>query len=122
MNIKEKFSTLWIIVMFNIVMADIFGFAMDKMAGPNTEVFQVPMIGMLIFAMVQELPIAMIFLSRVLNYRVNRYSNIIFSLITIAYVIGGRTDNMVYYFFAAVEVVCLLSIIWSAWKWDPSEV
>ena len=33
MSTKVKFSTLWIVVMFNVVMADIFGFMLDFMAG-----------------------------------------------------------------------------------------
>ena len=113
---KVMLSTLWIVVVVNIAMADIFGFMMDLMAGPTTTDVQVPVAGMLIFAIIMEVPIAMIFLSRILNGGANRWANIIASIITIAFVILGGSANLVYFFFAAVEIACMLFIIWSAWK------
>ncbi|MFC1879414.1 DUF6326 family protein [Chloroflexota bacterium] len=121
MNTKVKFSTLWIVVMLNVAMADIFGFMMDLMAGNTTPAIQVPQVGMLIFAIIMEIPIVMIFLSRVLKYGVNRWANIIASVITIAFIIIGGSLDLVYIFFAAVEIVCLSLIIWYAWKWSSSE-
>ena len=97
-------------------MADIFGFMMDLMAGNTTTEVQIPQAGMLIFAIIMEIPIAMIFLSRLLKYRANRRANIIASVITIAFVILGGSANLVYAFFAAIEIVCMLIIIWYAWK------
>ena len=120
MDNKVMFSTLWIVVMINVAMADIFGFMMDLMSGPVTPEVQVPEVGMLIFAIIMEIPIAMIFLSRILKYRANRWANIIASVITIAFVFLGGSANLVYLFFAAVETVCMLCIIWYAWKWAPS--
>ena len=117
MDLKVKFSTLWIVVVCNIAMADIFGFMMDLMAGSLTPEVQVPQVGMLIFAIIMEIPIVMIILSRILKYGVNRWANIIAAVITIVFVIAGGSLNIVYMFFAAVEIVCLLVIIWSAWKW-----
>ena len=117
MNRKLMFSTLWIVVVVNIAMADIFGFMMDLMSGASTPEIQVPEAGMLIFAIIMEVPIAMILLSRLLSYRPNRWSNIAASIITIAFVILGGSRNLVYIFFATVEVACMLFIIWSAWKW-----
>jgi len=121
MNTKVKFSTLWIVVMINVAMADIFGFMVDLMAGQTVPEIQVPQVGMLIFAIIMEIPIAMIFLSRVLKYRANRWANIIASVITIAFVILGGSPELHYYFFAAVEIVCMLLIIRDAWKWSNAE-
>ena len=117
MDLKVKFSTLWIVVVCNIAMADIFGFMMDLMAGSLTPEVQVPQVGMLIFAIIMEIPIVMIILSRILRYGANRWANIIAGVITIVFVIAGGSLNIVYMFFAAVEIVCLLVIIWNAWKW-----
>ena len=121
MDIKVKFSTLWIVVMINVAMADIFNFMLDSMAGNSEPAAQIPQVGMLIFAIIMEIPILMIYLSRVLKYGVNRWANIIAGVITIAFIILGGSANLVYGFFAAVEIVCLLLIIWSAWKWTISE-
>jgi hypothetical protein len=117
MDMKVMFSTLWIVVMINVAMADIFGFMMDSMAGNTTADVQIPQIGMLIFAIIMEIPIAMIILSRVLKYGANRWANIIASVITMAFVVLGGSANLVYGFFATVEIVCMLIIIWKAWKW-----
>lgn len=68
-----------------------------------------------------EISIAMIILSRVLNYRVNRWVNIIVGLVTIAFVWGGAAPYPHYTFVATVETICLLLIIWNAWKWSGSE-
>ena len=121
MDIKALFSTLWIVVMINVAMADIFGFIMDLMAGPSAPEIQAPEAGMLAFAVIMEIPIAMIILSRVLKYKANRWANIIASVITIAFVIAGGSAYLHYYFFAAVEIVCMAVIIWKAWKWTNQE-
>jgi TRAP-type C4-dicarboxylate transport system permease small subunit len=76
---------------------------------------------MLAGAIMMELAIAMIILSRVLTYRVNRWVNIVVGLITIMFVVGPGASYPHYVFIAAVEVVCLLLIIWNAWKWTSSD-
>jgi Sec-independent protein secretion pathway component TatC len=76
---------------------------------------------LLVFAILLEIPIAMIFLSRVLKHRANRWANIIAAAITIAFVIGGGSTDLHYIFFAAIEVVCMLLIVWYAWKWPNPE-
>jgi general stress protein CsbA len=64
----------------------------------------------------------MIFLSRVLKYRANRWVNIIASVITIAFVTGMGTTDLHYIFFATIEVVSMLLIIWYAWKLPKQDV
>jgi len=121
---KVLFSTLWIVVMMSMIFADICsfmlpGFLNDIMTG-NTP-FKITQEIMLVFAILLEIPIAMIFLSRVLKYKANRWANIIASVITILFVIGGGSLYLHYYFFATIEVVCMLVIIWYAWKWNNPE-
>ena len=124
MDIRKRFSILWIVVMMNMIFADICsfmlpGFFNDIMTG-NTP-FKVTQEIMLVFAILLEIPIAMIFLSRVLKYKANRWANIIASVITILFVIGGGSAYLHYYFFATIEVMCMLVIIWYSWKWNNSE-
>jgi hypothetical protein len=59
----------------------------------------------------------MVFLSRVLNYRANRVTNIVACVVTIPFTIGGGTLNLHYAFFATVEVACMALIIRYAWTW-----
>jgi len=125
-EMKAKLSTLWIFIMFNMVFADIFsfmypGFLKQIMAG-NADGTQITPEFLLIAAMVTEISIAMVFLSRLLKYGVNRWANIIGGVITILWVIGGGSTTLHYIFFASIEVVCSLVIIWLAWKWRNPEV
>ncbi len=110
-DMRVRISTLWVIVMVNILAADIFTFMF-----PNSEVIQVTQVMMLAFAVVLEIPIAMIFLSRILKHRVNRWANIIASVITIVFIIAGGSLYLHYYFFATIEIVEMLMIIIYAWK------
>ncbi|HSR33282.1 MAG TPA: DUF6326 family protein [Anaerolineae bacterium] len=119
-DVRVRLSTLWIVVMFNMAFADILSFMMELSTGHTPEV-QVPQGVMLVFAILLEIPIAMILLSRVLKYRANRWANIIAALLTIAFVIAGGSTYLHYIFFATVEVVCMALIIWYAWKWPNPE-
>ncbi len=77
---------------------------------------------LLAFAALLEIPIAMILLSRVLGRKANRLANIVASVITIGFVVGGGSAYLHCYFFAAVEVACMLVVIWWSWKWPrPAE-
>ncbi|MCA9925554.1 MAG: hypothetical protein KC421_24455 [Anaerolineales bacterium] len=119
-DMKVKLSTLWIFVMFNMAFADIVGFMNpgaleDIMTGGVG--FEITPGLLLVFSIALEIPIAMIFLSRTLKYGVNRWVNIIASVITILFVIGGGNTSLSYMFFAAIEVMCMLLIIRLAWTW-----
>ena len=122
---KVLLSTLWIVVMINMLKADILSLnipgAAEELARTSTSAgASIPQL-MLGGAIMMEISIAMIILSRVLKHSVNRWINIIISLITIAFVVGGGASYPHYIFIAAVEVICLLLIIWYAWKWRAIE-
>ena len=116
---KVLLSTLWIVVMINMLKADILSLyvpgSADELAKTAGET-PIPII-MLGAAIMMEISIAMIILSRVLKYKANRWLNIVVSIITIVFVVGGGSTYPHYIFIASVEVVCLLLIIWFAWKW-----
>ncbi|MFZ5823463.1 MAG: DUF6326 family protein [Bacillota bacterium] len=120
---KVLLSTLWIVIMINMLKADILSLyipgtleELARFAG-ETPITQLMLGG----AIVMEIPIVMIFLSRVLKYEVNRWTNIIASVITILFVVGGGSPYPHYIFIAAIEIVCLLLIAWYAWKWPNPE-
>ena len=125
-DMKVLLSTLWIVVMINMLKADILSLfipgATDEVvktsASTGTPIPQLMLGG----AIMMEISIAMIILSRILKYGVNRWGNIIVSLITIAFVVGGGVSYPHYIFVATVEVICLLLIIWFAWMWSNVEV
>ena len=120
MELKEKISLLWIVVMINMAFADILGFMLDWSTGATPEVVATEEM-MLMAAIFLEIPIAMIFLSRILKYAANRRANIIAGVLTIVFVVAGGSLVLHYVFFAAVEVACMLLIIWYVWKWPNPE-
>jgi hypothetical protein len=77
------------------------------------------------FAILMETAIAMVLLSRVLKYGVNRWANIIAGIIhtaLVSYSLFGQTPLPFYIFFASIEIPCTLFIIWYAWRWRNPEV
>jgi len=119
MKVKEKLSTLWIVVMFNMAFADILTFMLEFSIELTSDT-QATQALMLIAAIILEIPVLMIILSRTLKFRANRWANIIAGVITILFVVGGGSLYLHYLFFASVEVVCALLVIWFAFQWQPN--
>ena len=122
---KVVLSSLWIMVMINMLKADILSLfipgSMDEVARTAVSIgVTVPQL-MLGAAVIGQLAIAMIILSRVLKYGINRWANIVVGIIIIAYIWGGMASYPHYIFIASVETLCLLLIIWFAWKWRNGE-
>jgi 6,7-dimethyl-8-ribityllumazine synthase len=118
-DIRMRISTLWVVVMFNMVFADILTFikpgALQELWAGQAGV-EITQGLLLVFAMLLEVPIAMIFLSRVLKQGPNRWANTLAAVITTAFVIGGGSLHFHYVFFAAVEVACMALIVWWVWS------
>jgi TRAP-type C4-dicarboxylate transport system permease small subunit len=89
----------------------------QRMTGAQTITQEFLFVG----AILMETAIAMALLSRVLKYRANRWANIIAGAVNIVAVVTGGTTHLYYLFFATIEVVCLLLIIWFSWKWSSTE-
>ena len=123
MDRKVLLSTLWIVVMINMLKADILSLyipgALEEMA-EFTAGAPIPLV-MLGAAVMMEISIAMILLSRILGYRANRLANIIAGAITIVWVVAGGSTYPHYIFIAAVEVVLLSLVVWYAWKWPSPD-
>ena len=124
LDIKSMFSTLWIVIMFNMLFADVLTLFisenLQELVAGTTAVEITPNL-LLVMAFIIEIPIVMIFLSRVLKYKFNRLANIIAGVITILFVAGGGSMEPHYIFFASIEVICALLIIKLAWKWKESK-
>ena len=114
-DMKARLSTLWVFIMVNMLAADIFSFMLAGSAASAT--IPVTQEMMLAFAVVIEIPIAMIFLSRVMSHRANRLANIAACAITIAFVIAGGSLDLHYLFFASIEVITMLLMIRICWTW-----
>ena len=122
---KVVLSSLWIVVMINMLKADILSLfipgSMDEVARTAASTgATVPQL-MLGAAVIGQLAIAMIILSRVLKYGINRWVNILVAIVIIAYIWGGMASYPHYLFIAGVETICLLLIVWFAWTWRNVE-
>ena len=115
-----KISTLWIVVMFNMAFADILsfmypGFLTQVQTGTIEGVTITPAF-LLIAAVFVEIPIAMIFLSRVLAPTALRWTNVVAASVTALFIILGGSLTPHYIFFASIEVLALLYIAKLAWS------
>ena len=123
MDMKARLSTIWVFVMLNIIFADILSFLspgfLEEVSSGQAGGVQITPAFLLAVAIVTEIAIAMVVLSRFLDYRLNRWANIGAAIVTAAYVIVGGSTAPHYLFFAATEVVGCALIVWFAWRWSP---
>jgi hypothetical protein len=120
MDTRTKLSVLWIVVMMNMIFADILSFMMpgtlqDIISGNMP--MKITQSLLLVFALLLEVPIMMILLSMVLDRRINRVANLSATVITIVFIVAGGSGSLHYIFFASVEVIVMLYIAWTAYGW-----
>jgi hypothetical protein len=126
-NVKLKLAAAWTSLMFLIIYLDYFHLYMpgsieDLLAG-KVFIFDITQ-GFLVAGLaIVTIPALMIFLSIALPAKVNRWTNIIVSVVNIPALLfnlaGAAWLHMI--FGAVVEVVLLLLIIRYAWKWPQVE-
>lgn len=116
---RIKFAALWTVVMFSIVMADIIGFmhpgTLQRMIDGNVG-FTITSELLLLFSVLTTVPIVMIFLSLVLPVKTNRWLNTVAVILTTLFVVGAGSATYSYFFFATLEIVSMLAVLWYAWR------
>jgi hypothetical protein len=130
MQITDRLSTLWIVIMFNMAFADILGFidpaTLSEIATASTEgvsfgnienVVITPSL-LLVAAVFIQVAIAMIYLSKALPRRANRIVNTVAALLTSIFILGGGSLSPHYIFFASIEILCLGYIVILVWRWS----
>ena len=126
-NVKLKLAAAWTSLMFLIIYLDYFHLYMpgsieDLLAG-KVFIFDITQIFLVAGLATVTIPALMIFLSIALPAKVNRWTNIIVSVVNIPALLfnlaGTAWLHMI--FGAVVEVVLLLLIIGYAWKWPQVE-
>ena len=114
---KALLSTLWIFVLLNIIFRDLHEFFRAGMVEEIITGTPVSEQVMLIGGIMMEIPILMVLLSPILDYRINRWANIIIGAVVIALIISVGYEDLDDIFFATVEVIALSAIVWLATKW-----
>lgn len=121
-DIRITLVLLWIVVLFNMLFADIFGIMVELVEGDTLQIPGDVKTIMGIAAVVTNVPILMIILSWALPFKANKWANISASLFTILYVVGGGNLMPHYLIIAGIEVVLLLIILGMALKWRDSNI
>lgn len=125
---RVRLSVLWLFATLNYIYADVF-FCVDILGrsgkgGPAVLHFSPG--AWLGIAILMEIPIAMILLSRILKPTANRWANIVAGIIETAAVLLTSfilpilhlmESSSYYLFFGAMEVACTSLIVWYAWRW-----
>ncbi len=120
---KLILSTLWIFVTLNYLYCDVIGLMdgslLKQYLSGKVNGIVVSENFLLAGALLMEIPIAMILLSRILPHKANRIANIIAgSIKTIAMIATLFVGPTSYYiFFASIEIATTLFIIWYAVNW-----
>lgn len=117
-------STLWIFVTLNYLYCDVLGlmdpYLLNQYLTGMVEGLKIDENFLLAGAVLMEIPIAMVLLSQILNYKANRWANIIAGFIKTVVMIMtlfvGK-PAMYYLFFAVIEISTTAFIVWYAWAW-----
>jgi len=128
-DVKLVLCAVWIAMLFVFAYVDIFGFlradvlnaALDgKVATTGFTINQAFLTGTLIYIL---LPTLMVVLSLLLKPRANRITNIVVSLLYIITIIGAAIgETWAYYILGSlIEVILLVAIARTAWKWPPPQ-
>ena len=129
LDMNVKLSTLWITASLSYLYCDVISL-MDPellkqyLKGTVNGLAFTP--GFLLGAAILiSIPIAMVLLSRVLNYRANRWANItagtfMTAVQTLTLVIGGPAPY--YLYLSIIEIACTVLIVGYAWKWRKPAV
>ena len=123
-NPKVILSTLWLFVTVNYMFCDIFTLfhseSLKQLMTGEMGGMKITQVFLLGFAILMEIVMVMIVLSRFLPYKSNRILNIIIGLI-MTFVQGSTlftADNTLHYiFFSFVEISTTIFIAYYAWNW-----
>ena len=117
---RAVLSSLWIVVLFNMLFRDI-----HELARPGAleeyMAMQVPEGLLLASGVVLSLLIAMIVLNHVLSRNAARWANLLLSLLAIAGLASNPPRDLDDIWFLAVEVGALAAVMRLAWTWRPEQ-
>jgi hypothetical protein len=115
-DMKTKLSTLWLFATLNYLYCDVVTL-MDPIKHGSIQLTQGFLLGA---AVLVEVPIAMVLLSRILKYRANRWANIVAgTIMTVVQLVTlfVVAPTMYYAFFSVIEIATTVAIVLCAWKW-----
>lgn len=124
MERRSVLFTLWVFVTLNYLYCDVVtlmdatllkGFLAGSVNG-----FNISQGFLLASAVLVEIPIAMVLLTRLLPQAANRWANLVAgSAMTLvqAATLAFKSPTLYYTFFSVIEIATTAVIIWYAWRW-----
>jgi Family of unknown function (DUF6326) len=123
---KSRLSIFWIFATLNFLYCDVVT-VMDRakdFAAGSVGGIHVTQGFLLAAAVLVEIPISMVLLSRVLSYRSNRLANIVAGVTMSAVqlvTLVATAPTPYYIFFSVIEIACTSAIVWYAARWHAAE-
>ncbi|MBB6479862.1 DUF6326 family protein [Spirochaeta isovalerica] len=119
-NVPVIQSTLWIVLMINMIFIDIYSIIVILSGGGNMDIPGDAGVFMAIAVFMTNVPTVMIFLSRVLPFRPSKIMHYITIVFTGLYIIGLGDSSPHYIAGAAVELITLVILFIITLKWKES--
>jgi hypothetical protein len=129
-NVRVKLALLWVALMFLYIYNDLFSLYQPghvaELVDGQLEGVQFTQTLLFGAAVLMAFPSFMVLLSLTLKARVNRLVNIVVGILHVLVLIGtqfvGEGETWFYWrFYELLEVLFLVLIIWTAWKWPATE-
>ncbi len=120
-DMKTILSALWLFAMLTYTYGDVVTL-MDPVKHGSMQMTEGFLLGGSIYMMI---PITMVLLSRLLQYRASRWASIIagtIMTITLTLTLFVAVPTMYYVFFTVIEIACTALIVGLAWKWRNPEI
>ena len=115
-DVRTRLTALWLFATLNYLYCDVVT-VMDPVKHGSIQFTQGFLLGA---AVLVEIPMAMVLLSRILRYRASRWASIIAGSVMTAVQLTSlfvSVPTMYYAFFSAIEIGSTALIVWFAWKW-----
>jgi uncharacterized protein DUF6326 len=123
-GMKSKLSTLWIFATLNFLYCDVVTLMDPKLLreflSGNVGGLEVSQAFLLGAGVLVEIPISMVLLSRVLDYRACRWANIVAGVAMTVIQLSSlavQTPAPYYVFFSVVEIAATAAVVWYAVTW-----
>ena len=119
-DMKVRLSALWLFAILTYTYGDVVTL-MDPVKHGSVQLTEGFLLGGSIFMMI---PITMVLLSRILEYRASRWASIIAGAImtvVLPVTLFVAKPTSYYVFFTVIEITCTALIVWYALKWRNPE-
>ena len=129
MDKRILLSTLWIILVVNYIFCDVFSLMhapdLRNILEGSVDGVELNQGFLLSFAIIMEIPMVMILVSRLAKYKLNRILHIIFGILLAIVQIGSLSVGEVtlhYAFFSMVEIGICIALVIIALKWKSTDI